>query len=99
MNDKDHTATPAYATPSEPRAEPRDGVPSVVAETVSDYFKRLYPEYYVQIITNINSERGPEATAHLLSSKANTRELHCAFIWANSPEGDEFWRAVAQHGV
>jgi len=98
MNDKANITAPANATPSEPRTEPRDGVPSTV-ETVSDYLKRLYPEYYVQIITNINSERGPEATAHLLSSKANTRELHCAFIWANSPEGDEFWRAVAQHGV
>ncbi len=67
-----------------------------IPETVSDYFKRLYPEYYVQIITNINSERRPEMAAHLLSSKAITRELHCAFIWYASPEGDAFWRAVAQ---
>ena len=103
MNDKANPATPADATPSELESEFRYGIPSTVgpipetpAETVGDYFKRLYPEYYVQIITNINSERGPEATAHLLSSKANTRELHCAFIWANSPEGDAFWRAVAQ---
>jgi len=98
MNDKANTATPANGTPSEPNAELRDGIPSVVdpGETVSDYFKRLYPEYYVQIITNINRERGPTDTAHLLSSKALTLELHCAFIWASSPEGDAFWRQLAQ---
>jgi len=100
MNDKANTATPANATPSELESEFRDGIPSAVtqphAETVGDYFKRLYPEYYVQIITNINSERGPKMTAHLLSSLAITRELHCAFIWSASPEGDAFWRAVAQ---
>jgi len=100
MNDKANTATPAYGTPSELESEFRDGIPSAVtqphAETVGDYFKRLYPEYYVQIITNINSERGPKMTAHLLSSKAITSELHCAFIWSRSPEGHEFWKAVAQ---
>ena len=100
MNDKANTATPANATPSELESEFRDGIPSVVvtpqAETVQDYFKQVYPEYYVQIITNINRERGPEATAHLLSSKAIPNELMCAFWWARSPEGDAFWRAVAQ---
>jgi len=102
MNDKANATAPANATPSEPRAEPRDGVPSAVdpiPETVSDYFKRLYPEYYVQIITNINRERGPEMTAHLLSSPAMPNELHCTFIWSASPEGDAFWRAVAQREV
>jgi len=100
MNDKANPATPANAAPSELESEFRDGIPSTVtqphAETVGDYFKRLYPEYYVQIITNINTERGPEMTANLLSSRVITRELHCAFIWARSPEGDAFWRAVAQ---
>ncbi len=100
MNDKANTATPAYGTPSELESEFRDGIPSAVtqphAETVGDYFKRLYPEYYVQIIINITAERGPEITAHLLSSKAITSELHCAFIWSRSPEGHEFWKAVAQ---
>src|SRR5258707_1615722 len=88
MNDKANTATAANATPGELESEFRDCIPSDVgpipetpAETVQDYFKRLYPECYVQIITNINRERGPEATAYLLSSKAITRELHCAFIW------------------
>jgi len=71
-------------------------MPSVVAETVGERLKRLYPEYYVQIITNINAERGPEMTAHLLSSPAMPNELRCAFIWSRSPEGDAFWRAVAQ---
>src|SRR5882672_8843649 len=65
--------TPALATPSELESEFRDGIPSTVetpAETVEDYLKRIYPEYYVQIITNINAERGPEMTAHLLASNA-----------------------------
>src|SRR5882672_1174352 len=97
---------PTDRTPSEPNAEPRDGIAGAIAaqavqghadpETVQDYFKRLYPEHYVQIITNINRERGATATAHLLSSKASTLELHCAFIWASSPEGDAFWRQLAQ---
>jgi len=85
----------ANATPSELESKLRDGVPSTV-ETASGYFKRLYPEYYVQIITNINAERGPEMTAHLLSSPAMPNELYCAFIWSASPEGDAFWRAVAR---
>src|SRR6266403_1689503 len=63
----------------------QDGMPLV--ETVQDYFKRLYPEYYVQIITNINRERGSGMTARLLSSKAMPHELHCAFSWHRSPEG------------
>jgi len=95
MNDKANTATPAHATPSELESEFRDGIPSPL-ETVQDYFKRVYPEYYVQIITNINRERGAEMTAHLLSSKTTPHELMCAFWWAKSPEGHEFWRAVAQ---
>jgi len=86
---------PANGTPSELESEFRDGVPSTV-ETVSDYLKRFYPEYYVQIITNINRERGSEVTAHLLTSKAIPCELHCAFIWSRSPEGHEFWKVVAQ---
>ncbi len=100
MNDKANTATPAHRTPSELESEFRNGIPSVVIppqpETVQDYFKQVYPEYYVQIITNINRERGPEVTALLLSSLAMRRELHCAFIWGDSPEGHEFWKAVAQ---
>jgi len=99
MNDKANAAAPALGTPSELESEFRDGVPSVVGripETVSDYFKRVYPEHYVQIITNMNAERGPEPTAHLLSSKAMPNELSRAFWWARSPEGDAFWRAVAQ---
>jgi len=99
MNDKANTAAPTNATPSELESEFRDGIPSSVGpipESVSDYFKRLYPEYFVQIITNINAERGPEMTAKMLSSKAITRELHCAFIWSASLEGDAFWRVVAQ---
>lgn len=96
MNDKANTATPANRTPSELESELRDGIPSPLAETGSDYFKRVYPEYYVQIITNINAERGPTVTAQLLSSKAMPQELIKAFIWSASPEGDAFWRAVAQ---
>jgi len=98
MNDKANPATPANATPNKLESEFRYGIPSAVAhaETVQDYLKRLYPEYYVQIIANINSERGPNVTAHLLSSPAMSRELHCAFIWSDSPEGHEFWKAVAQ---
>ena len=98
MNDKANTATPANPTPSELESEFRDGVPSSVssAETISDYFKRVYPEYYVQIITNMNKERGPKVTANLLSSKATTSDLHDAFIWEDTPEGHEFWVAVAQ---
>ena len=92
--------TPAHGTPSELELEFRDGIPSVVIppqpETVQDYFKQVYPEYYVQIITNINRERGPEITARLLSSLAMPNELHCAFIWGDSPEGDAFWRVLAQ---
>ncbi len=95
MNDKANAATPANATPSELESEFRDGIPGAV-ETVSDYFKRVYPEYYVQIITNINHERGPEVTADLLGGRAFECELRCAFIWDDSPEGHEFWRAVAQ---
>jgi hypothetical protein len=72
------------------------GFGHAVYETVSDYFKRLYPEYYVQIITNMNRERGPSVTASVLISKAQSRELHCAFIWSDSPEGHAFWEAVAQ---
>ena len=91
---------PANATPGKLGDEFRDGIPGVVIppqpETVQDYFKQVYPEYYVQIITNINRERGPEITARLLSSLAMPRKLHSAFIWANSPEGHEFWKAVAQ---
>lgn len=104
MNDKANAATPANRTPSELESEFRDGIPSTVMpsalgptpETVSDYFKRVYPEYYVQIITNINRERGPTVTAYLLGRHALNRELHCAFIWADSPEGHDFWKAVAQ---
>jgi hypothetical protein len=103
MNDKANAAAPTNPTPSELESEFRHGIPSAVtqphAETVSDYFKRLYPECYVQIITNMNRERGPGATASVLSSNALTRELHCAFIWADSPEGDAFWRCVAQREV
>src|SRR5882762_2697795 len=95
MNDKANPATPAHGTPSELELEFRDGVPSSV-ETVQDYLKRLYPEYYVQIITNINLERGPEMTANLLSCKAMPHELCCAFSWYRSPEGHEFWKAVAK---
>src|SRR6266436_5203243 len=100
MNDKANPATPADATPSELESEFRYGIPSTVgpipetpAETVGDYFKRLYPEYYVQIITNINRERGAEMIANLLSSQAMPNELWCAFIWSASTEGDAFWRA------
>ena len=95
--------TPAYGTPSELESEFRDGIPSAVtqphAETFGERLKRLYPEYYVQIIINITAERGSEMAVHLLSSKAITSELHCAFIWSRSPEGDAFWRAVAQREV
>lgn len=104
MNDKANAATPANRTPSELESEFRDGIPSTVMpsalgptpETVNDYFKRIYPELYVQIITNMNRERGPSMTASVLSSKAFGSELHSAFIWADSPEGHEFWQAVAQ---
>ena len=72
----------------------QDGMPLV--ETVQDYFKRLYPEHYVQIITNINRERGPEMTAHLLSTEAFPHKLQCAFIWNRSPEGHKFWKALAK---
>jgi|SRR6267142_4505353 len=103
MNDKANAAAPALATPSELESEFRDGIPSTVetpAETVEDYLKRIYPEYYVQIITNINAERGPEMTAHLLASNARYgNELTSAFIWSRSPEGDAFWRAVAQREI
>lgn len=95
MNDKANAATPAYGTPSELESEFRNGIPSAV-ETVSDYLKRVYPEYYVQIITNMNMERGSEMTAHLLVSKAMPHELLGAFIWSDSPEGYEFWEALAQ---
>ncbi len=99
MNDKANTATPANATPGELESEFRDGIPSAVGpipETVGDYFKRIYPEYYVQIITNTSAERGPHVTASLLSSKAFRDELMCAFVWARSPEGHDFWQALAQ---
>ncbi len=93
--------TPVDRTPSELESEFRDGIPSVVAtpsrsEILSDYLERVYPEYYVQIIFNMNRERGPHVTASLLSSKAIGHELSGAFWWARSPEGDAFWRAVAQ---
>jgi len=104
MNDKANAATPlpaANTTPSELESEFRDGIPSTVgpippAETVGERLKRVYPEYYVRIITNINAERGSRMTAHLLTSKAEVLELHCAFIWSRSPEGHEFWETLAQ---
>jgi|SRR6267154_3298110 len=87
---------PTDGTPSELESEPYDGVPSPLAETVSDYLKRVYPEYYVRIITNMNRERGPEVAARLLTSPAVPCGLHGAFVWSKSPEGHEFWQAVAQ---
>jgi len=56
-------ATPAYGTPSELESEFRDGIPSAVTQLMpkrlAHYFKRLYPEYYVQIITNSTRSVAP----------------------------------------
>jgi len=100
MNDKANTATPANATPSELESEFRDGIPSAVtqphAETVGDYFKTALPRILRPDHYQYQLGAWAKMTAHLLSSLAITRELHCAFIWSASPEGDAFWRAVAQ---
>jgi len=60
MNDKANTATPANATPGELESEFRDGIPSAVGpfRRQLGLLQRIYPEYYVQIITNTSAERG-----------------------------------------
>jgi len=71
MNDK-ATLLRLLRTPSELESEFRDGIPSAVtqphAETVGDYFKRLYLSTTSRSLP-ISLGAWPKMTAHLLSSK------------------------------
>lgn len=111
MNDKSHAATPANATPHESMPKPDDGITGDVdrnslhsdshLETVGERLKRFYPEHYVTIITRMNAERGPKATAMVLSASANDHvyfgaTLSSVFLWDATPEGHEFWKALAK---
>lgn len=71
------------------------------AETVGERLKRIYPEHYVTIITRMNAECGPKATAMVLSASANDHvyfgaTLSSVFLWDATPEGHEFWEALAK---
>ena len=99
MNVKSHAATPIAAPLGEPSSEPSDGKPSSVTETIEQHLKRLYPTEYVKIITNATKDAGPEHTASLLGYYARglyAKPLEVMFLWSNTPEGYEFWKALSQ---
>jgi len=90
-------------TPSELESELSVGVPSALAhaETVGERLKRVYPEHYTRIITEMNRQNGSEHTARQLSSPyaewtSSDCVLHGAFLWSNSQEGRSFWAKLAE---
>lgn len=71
------------------------------AETVGERLKRLYPEHYVTIITEMNRQNGPEHAARQLSCPSvgwttSGCVLQGAFLWGNSQEGYRFWAKLAE---
>jgi len=106
MNDKSHAATPLAERTDTPAAakghKPSTGPSSNLAgtvETIEQHLKRLYPEHYVKIITYATRDAGPEHTAQLLGYYARglySKPLEVMFLWANTPEGYEFWRALGE---
>lgn len=92
---------------SEALSEPVMGNASVVAaapavtasqETVGERLKRIYPEYYVRIITESNRVNGSERTAKILSELHNPElpAILCMFVWDRTLEGHKFWRQLAE---
>ncbi len=88
--------TPLTATPSEPKPELSAGMPSSLAETVGERLKRIYPEHYVTIITEMNRVDGPERTARLLGRQAVDGQLRRCFVWERSQQGYDFWANLAK---
>ncbi len=85
--------------PPPPRDHYENGVPVATRqrpETVGERLKRFYPEHYVTIITRMNERDGPQMTAHRLGRTDGGSVLDGAFRWEATPEGYEFWKALAQ---
>ena len=104
MNVKSHapatqsSATPAIEKGHKPSVGPSSNLAGTV-ETIEQHLKRLYPTEYVKIITNATRDGGPEHTASLLGYYAKglySKPLEVMFLWANAPEGYEFWKALAE---
>ncbi len=92
--------TPIASTISELESELSLGVPSSLAtphaETVGERLKRIYPEHYVTIITEMNRVDGPERTAQILNNHNYEGTLRRCFIWERSQQGYDFWAILAK---
>ncbi len=99
-DDKSHAATPLASAISELESELSAGVPSSLAsphaETVGERLKRIYPEHYVIIITEMNRINGSERTARWLGQQAIDGQLRRCFIWERSQQGYDFWANLAK---
>jgi len=104
-------ANTPYVSPAEEiyklHPELRDGNASTMrqsrrsepCETIEQHLKRLYPTEYTKIITNATKDAGPEHTASLLGYYAKgvyAKPLEVMFLWANTPEGHAFWKALSE---
>ena len=65
-------------------------------ETVGERLKRIYPEHYVIIITEMNRINGSERTARWLGQQAIDGQLRRCFIWERSQQGYDFWANLAK---
>jgi len=88
---------------SEAMPEPALGSASVVTtplrqgpETTGERLKRLYPSHYVRILELMNKDHGSDAAARMLSRTATGCELSRAFLWGNTHEGYQFWKALME---
>jgi len=95
MNEKSITSSPASQDHTA-LDKPAAGSPSLVAETVEERLKRIYPEHFVRIITAMNRQNGPEHTVKMLSRKAEKHELDHIFLWSDTAEGRDFWAKLSE---
>ena len=102
MNEKSITSSPASQDHTA-LDKPAAGSTSLVAETVGERLKRIYPEHYVRIITEMNRVNGADRTAKVLSMSLveylgdhRVPLLISLFIWDRTAEGRGFWAELAE---
>ena len=102
MNEKSITS-PHAAQDGEASAQLATGSASLVNETVGERLKRLYPEHYIHIITEMYRVNGSRRTAEVLSKTVadylgdfRGPVLTSLFIWDRTAEGREFWARLAE---
>lgn len=94
MNEKS-IATPIASQGHTDVGKSAIGSASMVAETVGERLKQVYPEHYVRIITLMNEDAGAEKTAKTLSS-TRVYPLSIAFEWSKTDEGWNFWAKLSK---